>query len=429
MTWAPSDAALDGVLMIDRGEGCYLYDMDGKKYLDFNSSAMCAHLGYTLPNEIIDGVTNQLRTLHYQYPGLGFTEVRAKLCSLLAELCPGDLKHFAFPSTGMEANETGMRIARRFTGRHKILSRYRSYHGSSVGTMAMTGDFRRWNAEAGAHGHIHMFDPYPYSFEWGANPKEVLEKSLNYVRELIEYEGPHTIAAIVVEGVVGTNGILPHPPGYLEGIRELCDEFGILLWSDEVMSGWGRTGRLFGFCHTNVIPDIVTSAKGINGASVPLGFVATRDRIADFFRTNGISIGSTYNSHPVPLASALASLTYMSENGLFTRAAKLQPLVDAHMANLQQKHPSVKQTRAIGLFGGIDIQKNKAGHFIGKVHEPLKPAMAKFKKALLQSGLITMMRGHTVFANPPLVISEAELAEGFDIIDKSLHILDEAMEK
>jgi len=430
MTWGATDAMLKSAMYLTRSEGVYMFDDKNKRYLDFNSGAMCANLGHTVPKEIIDAVTHQLKTFPYSYPGVSVSDIRVKLAALLADMVPGDINTFMFPSTGMEANETALRIARMFTGRHKVLSRYRSYHGSSVATLSLTGDFRRFHGERGASsGHVHFMDPYPYSFKWGESEAEITERNLTYVREMVQYEGPHTIAAIFVESVTGTNGILPPPPGYLEGLRQICDEHGILLVCDEVMAGFGRTGRLFGWCHSNVVPDITTAAKGITAAYLPLGMVGVRDHIAAHFRANPVTIGSTYNSHPVVLASAYAALQYMLEHRIVQRVAALQPHMEKRMQRLIDRHPSVKQARVLGLFGCFDVQKNKRGDFFLKVHEPLAGPMAEFKNALLDNGLFTFVRGHNVFTNPPLVVKESEIDEGFDIFEKCLPILDKAMEK
>jgi taurine--2-oxoglutarate transaminase len=417
-------------MYLNRSEGVFMFDDQGKRYLDFNAGAMCANLGHTVPKQIIDAVTHQLQTFPYSYPGVSVTDIRVKLAALLADMVPGDINTFMFPSTGMEANETALRIARMFTGRHKVLSRYRSYHGSSVATLSLTGDFRRFNGERGASsGHVHFMDPFPYSFKWGENNAEITERNLAYVREVVQMEGPHTIAAIFVESVTGTNGILPPPPGYLEGLRQICDQHGILLVCDEVMAGFGRTGRLFGWCHANVVPDITTAAKGITAAFLPLGMVGVRDHIAAHFRANPVTIGSTYNSHPVVLAAAYAALQYMLEHNIVQRVAKLEPYMRKRMDRLIDRHPSVKQARVLGLFGCFDVQKNTKGDFYLQVHEPLAGPMAQFKSALYEHGLFTFVRGHNVFTNPPLIVSEKEIDLGFDIFEKCLPILDKAMEK
>jgi len=429
MTWGMTKPMMDAALWLERGEGVYMIDADGKRYMDMNSGAMCLHLGHTPPPEVLDAVREQLDTLAYCYPGVSVTPVRARLSALLADILPGDIDAFLFPSTGAEANEAAVRIARLYTGRHKVLTRYRSYHGATATTLAMTGDLRRWPAEHGAHGHVHFMDPWPYSFRWGESADEVAHNNLAYVRELLDAEGPHTVAAIVVEPVTGTNGLIRPPPGYLRGLRELCDEHGIMLICDEVMNGFGRTGRWFGFEHSDgVIPDIVTGAKGINGAFLPLGMVGLRAPIAEHFRTHAIGVGSTYNSHPVVLASAYGALRHMLKNDVVGHAQRMESVMVDGFNTLLERHASVKQARVIGMFGGFDVQKNRRGDFVAKVHEPLPPALVALKNELVKNGLFTMMRGHQVFVLPPLVSTEAEIRHAFDIFDRSLHVCDDMLE-
>lgn len=275
---------------MEKGEGSYFFDVEGRKYLDFNSQAMCSNLGHTVPQSVIDEINTQLKTIAYVYPCAAVTPIKAKLSALLADLLPGDLNHFYYTTGGAESNETAMRMARLKTGRHKILARYRSYHGGTLATMGLTGDPRRWYAEPTTSGVVHFLDPQPYSVSWGTSEEEVCKRSLQQLREVLMYEGPQNVAAIFLESVTGTNGILIPPKGYLEGVRAICDEYGILMVCDEVMNGFGRTGTLFGFMNTTpmVIPDIVTMAKGINGAFVALGAVACRDHVAQHFMKNAI---------------------------------------------------------------------------------------------------------------------------------------------
>lgn len=258
--------------------------------MDFNSQAMCSNLGHTVPPEVIEEINNQLKSIAYAYPCATVTPIKAKLSALLADIFPGDLNHFYYTTGGAESNETAMRMARLYTGRHKIFARYRSYHGGTLATMGLTGDPRRWYAEPTTSGVVHFLDPQPYSLSWGESEEQVCKRSLQQLREVLMYEGPHNVAAIFMESVTGTNGILIPPKGYLEGVRAICDEFGILMVCDEVMNGFGRTGTMFGFMNSSpmVIPDIVTMAKGINGAFVPLGAVACRDHVAQHFMKNPI---------------------------------------------------------------------------------------------------------------------------------------------
>lgn len=431
--WGPTTPMLNAAFKPcgDRpSKGCYFYIRDrAEPVLDFNSQAMCLQFGHSPPAEVVAFVAKQLAEHAYTYPGMSLQPIRAKLAHLLSHIVPGDINSFFFPSSGTEANEAAVRIARLYTGRHKVATRYRSYHGGTNLSMMLTGDFRRFPSEPGAPGVLKFFDPYPYSFSWGETEEEICQKSLDHLREFVQCEGPQNMAAILIETVTGTNGVLPPPQGYLEGVRKLCDETGIMMICDEVMAGFGRTGKAFGFMHApSVIPDIVTFAKGLNGGFLPLGGVGLRDPIADHFRSHPIWAGSTYNSHPVALASAYAVLRYALREGLLERAAELEPHMKAGMQMLMDRHPCVKQTRVLGAFSCFDIQKNEQGDFIAKVDEPLPPAMGKFRLACLDDGLFTMMRGHNIFANPPLIITKEEIEKGFDIFDRNLHILDEAME-
>ena len=283
-TWGASKPSLAWAPTIVRGEGIYLYDDAGREYIDWTSQAVCANLGHTVPPAVRDAVAKQLETIPFVYGGLGISPVRAKLAKLLAEICPGDINGFLFPSSGGEANEAAVRAARRFTGRQKILSRYRSYHGGSASTLTMTGDPRRWMAETNVGGFVHMLDPNPFSFAWGDDESSVVDRSLAAMEEQIMYEGPQTIAAVFLESIPGSGGVLIPPAGYLQGVRALCDKYDILLVLDEVMLGFGRTGKMFGFQNFDgVVPDIVTFAKGISGAYLPLSGVGMRQEIKEFF--------------------------------------------------------------------------------------------------------------------------------------------------
>jgi taurine--2-oxoglutarate transaminase len=444
-TWGASQAYGEGALDVVRGEGIYLVDSAGRRYVDFNSGAMCANLGLS-NSEVAAAVSEMVGTLPYAYPCTTMTPVKARLSALLADMMPGDLKHLYYVSGGAEANESAIRMARAATGRTKILTRYRSYHGATLGAVGLTGDQRRWPAEASSgagFGIVRLVDPYPYTFDWGASgsaghSKEeeeeaeamLTKRNLAYIREVIEYEGPATIAGILIEAVTGTNGILVAPRGYLNGLRALCDHYGILMICDEVMSGFGRTGKLFGFMHSDpvIVPDIVTMAKGINGAYVPLGAVAVRAKIAAHFWKNPINIGSTYNSHPVALASAYAAIKWSLRTHLYDHVRAMERVMVEEMDKLAARHPCFKQARVVGLFGVFELQRNRRGDWLVPFNGGAHPAVAKFKAALRENGLITMMRWSQVYTNPPLVITEQQLRDSFAIIDKCLTIIDEVVE-
>ena len=412
-------------LAIERAEGIFLYAPDGKRYLDFNSQLMSVNIGHSHP-KVIAAMKAQIDTLIYAFPGSS-TAVRARLGRKLATLFPGDLNTFFFTLGGAEANENAIKLARLYTGRFKILSRYRSYHGATNATMQLTGDPRRWASEPGAPGFIRVFDPQPYRFSFGGSDEEVVANNLLYLDELIQYEGPDSIAAMFIETVTGTNGILPPPAGYLRGLRALLDRYGILLVCDEVMCGWGRTGRLFAFEHADILPDIVTTAKGLTSSYVPLGAVAMRDAIAQHFDDNVFWGGLTYNSHPLALATAEAVIDVVLEEGLVENAARLGTVMRSEMDRLAAKHPSVGDTRCIGLFGMIDIRKNARDEPMAP-YNGSHPAMGELGKFFLDNGLFTFVRWSSFMCNPPLCITEEQLMEAFEIVDRGLDITDEAYE-
>jgi len=422
-TWAAT-GPMDP-LPVERAEGVYLYTPDGQRVLDFNSQLMCVNIGHGHPR-VVEAITAQASKLAFAYPGTA-TEVRARVGKLLAELTPGDINTFFFTLGGAEANENAIRMARHFTGRQKILARYRSYHGGTSATLQLTGDPRRWPSEPGMPGVVHVMDPYPYDYSFGDTEEEVTANNLRYLEEIIQYEGPHTIAAMIVETVTGTNGILVPPRGYLSGLKALLSRYGILLICDEVMAGGGRTGKMYAFEHFDVVPDLVTMAKGLTSAYVPLGAVGVNDRIADHFRKNVFWGGLTYNSHPVALAAAEAVLGVMVDEGMVENAARLEKVMRAEMDRLKQKHPSVKGGRCIGLFGMMDVQKNHKGELITD-YNGKHPAMDTFARFLRDHGLFTFVRWSHFMCNPPLCITEAQLREGFDIIDHALDITDSAFE-
>ncbi len=410
-------------LPVDRAEGIYLWDVDGKRYIDWNSGLMSVNIGHSHP-KVLAAVTEQMAKLAFAYPGAA-TEVRAKLALRLAELVPGNLNTFFFTLGGAEANENAIRAARLYSGRQKILSRYRSYHGGTNLTLQATGDNRRWYNEPGAPGFVRVMDPWPYDYSFGDDEDTITRNHLRYLEETIRAEGPHTIAAMIIETVTGTNGILMPPRGWLAGLRALLDKYGILLICDEVMCGWGRTGKLFAFEHGGIVPDILTMAKGLTSSYLPLGAVAVSDPIATHFRSNVFWGGLTYNAHPTSMACALAAVEVLVGEGMVENAARMEPVMRAHMERLRVKHPSVRRGRCFGLFGLLEIQ-DRAGNPIA--HYPdSHPAMAQVNRFLLDHGLVTVIRWDGIMCNPPLCITEAQIDEGFAIIDQALAITDAAM--
>lgn len=422
-SWSATDAVAP--LPIERAEGIYMYTPDGKRFIDWNSQLMCVNIGHGHP-KVREAMKKQVDQLAYVFPGTA-TEVRARLGKKLAELVPGDINTFFFTLGGAEANENAIRAARLFTGKYKILSRYRSYHGATNATMQLTGDPRRWGNEPGMGGVIRVMDPRPYDFSFGATESEITENNLKYLEEVIMYEGPQNIAAMFIETVTGTNGILPPPKGYLKGLRELLTKHGILLVCDEVMAGFGRTGKMFAFEHGEIVPDILTMAKGLTSAYAPLGAMGVSDRIAEHFRKSTFWGGLTYNAHCLGMATALAVLEVLEEEDLVGNAVRMGEVMRAHMDRMVEKHPSVKEGRQIGLFGMMDVQKNSKGDLICS-YNGSHPAMAEFGKFLRDNGLFTFVRWSHFMCNPPLCINEKQIEEAFAIIDRGLEITDKAFE-
>jgi taurine--2-oxoglutarate transaminase len=406
---------------VARAKGIYFWTPEGKRFIDFNSQLMCVNIGHG-DERVIRAITEQAATLPYANPFMA-TEVRARLGAKLAEIAPGDIDTFFFTNGGAEANENAIRIARLVTGRHKIAARYRSYHGGTAGSLTLTGDPRRWAAEPGIPGVIRIPDFY-HGLQRAA---ETTEQVLAQTEEVLQMEGPQTIAGIIVEPVTGTNGILIPPDGYLQGLRKLCDKHGILLIADEVMSGFGRTGEWFSVNHWNVVPDLMSIAKGLTSAYVQLGAVGMRRQVADHFQKNVFYGGLTYNSHPLACAAALATIAVYEEDHLIENARRMGGVLRALMEEMQRKHPSVGATRNIGLFGVFELVRNR------ETREPMAPfngtsaEMQALGKCFRQEGLYTFVRWNTFFTNPPLSITEAELREAFGIIDRALEITDQVV--
>ena len=394
--------------------GCWFWTPEGKRYLDFNSQLMCVNIGHGHP-KVVKAVQDQVATLAYANPFMA-TEPRARLGRKLAEITPGDIDTFFFTNGGAEANENAIKLARLYTGRHKILARYRSYHGATSGAMTLSGDPRRWMAEPGMPGVVHMLDPY-HGIRRGWDDVQL---ALANLEEVIQLEGPQTIAAFFLEPVSGTNGILVPPDGYLQGVREICTKHGILMVADEVMSGFGRTGEWFAINHWKVVPDLISMAKGLTSAYVPLGAVGMRRAIAEHFTDRVFYGGLTYNSHPLGCAAALATLAVYEDEDLIANARRMGGVMTKLLRDLESRHEIVGATRSIGLFGIVELVKDR------KSREPLAPfngtsePMIQLGRFFREQGLYTFVRWNTFFTNPPLCITEEELRQGFEIIDRGL---------
>ena len=352
---------------------------------------------------------------------------------LLSEITPGHLSRFLYTLGGADANENAMKLARAFTGKHKVLARYRSYHGATGGALAATGDPRRipWEPNT-MPGIVHFLDPYRYRSTLHRTNPEISESDfaldyINHLEEIILYEGAETIAAILLETVTGTNGVIIPPDGYLQGVRALCDRYKILMIADEVMGGFGRTGKWFAVEHWDVIPDLMTMAKGLTSGYAPLGAVAMRSEVAEFFNNRIYQGGMTYNSHPLSLAAAKAVIQVMQEDQMVQHAAEMGVQLQKLLTNLYERHPSVGEVRSIGLLGVIELVRNR------KTKEPMapfngnSPEMVALRKYMLDHGVYIYTHWHTVLVIPPLIISKEQLEEGFAILDKALEITDTAV--
>ncbi len=371
---------------------------------------------------VIDAMHEQALKLQFVQPAFA-TEVRARLGAKLAEILPGDMNKVFFTLGGAEAIENAIKLARHYTGRYKVLARYRAYHGATFGAMTLTGDPRRWANEPGLVGVIR----YPDTHRWGeAEPRPVAE-SLQGLEDVIRYEGPSSIAAVFLETIVGTNGILIPPDGYIQGVREICDRHGILMVADEVMAGFGRTGRWFAVDHWDTVPDLMTMAKGLTSSYLPLGAVAMRDTIAEAMESKMFFGGLTYSSHPVSLAAALATIGVYEEDDLIGNAARLDGVMRGHHEALAAKHPSVGAHRSLGLFGIIDLVRARDPWTPMTAFNGTSDEMKAVGKFLRDNGLYTMIANNSIHTNPPLCITAEQLAEGFDIIDRALDIADQAV--
>jgi taurine---2-oxoglutarate transaminase len=430
--WTWSAQGKVSPIPVTRAKGVYFWDVDGKRYLDFNSMTMCVNIGHG-DERVINAIIEQAKTLPYAAPGMT-TKPRAILGKLLSKITPGNLDHFMFTLGGADANENAVKLARGYTGKHKILTRYRSYHGASAGAMALTGDPRRnpWEPNL-MPGVVHFLDPYHYRSTFHRTNPHISEADfsqdyLNHLEEIIQYEGPETIAAILLESVTGTNGIIIPPQGYLQGVRALCNKYYILMVADEVMSGFGRTGKWFAVDHWNVVPDLMTMAKGLTSAYAPLGAVAMKPEIAAAYNDVVFQGGLTYTAHPISLAAAIANIGVIQEDHLIQHANKMGSVLHRMLADIGEQHPCVGDVRSIGLFGVIELVRNR------KSKEPLalwnssSPEMVALRKELFNHGLFVYTHWHTVLIIPPLIITEAQLQEGFDILNQALIITDQAID-
>ncbi len=414
-------------VVLERAEGSYFWDEDGKRYLDFSSQLVNMNIGHQHP-KMVAAIQAQAAKLCTVAPSFA-NDARSEVAHLIAELAPGDLDMVFFTNGGAEANENAIRMAKLFTGRHKVLSTYRSYHGATAAAIALTGDPRRWPNEPSAPGIVHFWGPYLYrSAFYSTTEQEESARALQHLRDTIAFEGPNTVAAVILETVVGTNGILVPPAGYLEGVRKICDEFGVVFIADEVMAGFGRCGEWFAVDRWKVTPDLITFAKGVNSGYVPLGGVVISRRIAEHFRERPFPGGLTYSGHPLACAAAVASIQIYKEEKIVEHARRLgDEVIGPALRELQSKHPSVGDVRGVGVFWGIELVKNR------ETREMLVPynAGGAAAKPMLEIAAHCKSRGVWPFTHfnrvhvvPPLTITAEQTREGIAVIDEALAIAD-----
>jgi taurine--2-oxoglutarate transaminase len=414
-------------LPIASAEGSYFTDYEGKRYLDFSSQLVNVNIGYQHPT-LVEAIVEQARRMTTIQPAFA-NDARSEAAHLIAERAPGHLNQVFFTNGGAEAVENALRMARLHTGRHKLLAAYRSYHGATAGAISLTGDPRRWPSEPGLPGVVRYWGPYPYRSAFHAtSPAEECERALQHLRDLITVEGPQTVAAVILETVVGTNGILVPPDGYLAGVRALCDEFGIVMIADEVMAGFGRCGEWFAVDRWDVVPDLITFAKGVNSGYVPLGGVLISDAIAATFAERPYPGGLTYSGHPLACASAVASIRIFEEEGIIDHARALgTDTIGPALAGLAERHPSVGEVRGLGVFWAVELVRDRA------TREPLVPfnaagadaaPMVEFASACKARGLWPFTHFNRTHVVPPCTTTADEVLEGIAILDEALEVAD-----
>ena len=415
-------------IAVKHAEGVYLYDYDDKRYIDFSSGLMNVNIGHG-DQRITDAVVKQMQEVSYVTPSC-VTKIRGELGKKLAEICPGDLNKSFFTLCGATSIENALKLARTYTGKHKILSRYQSYHGASYAAMAASGDPRRLPADSQqAPNFIHFDLPIKYRWEYGE--ENLLKEAVSSLERLIAYEGAGNIAAIVLEGESGSSGCLKYPVGYLKTVREICDKNGILIIIDEVMSGFGRTGKWFGFQYHEMIPDMIAMAKGLTCGYLPFGCLQVSDKIASKYDETMLPLGLTYSAHPVSCAAALATLKIYEDDNLIENAAAMGKYMEEKVEEMKAVHPSIGDFRNTGLLGCIELVKNR------NTKEPMVPFNAKPDEMLVMNkvaakikelGMYTFVRWNYIFIAPPLIVTKDQIDEGLAIISEAIKIADAHVE-
>jgi taurine--2-oxoglutarate transaminase len=402
---------------IQTGKGVYFWDLDGNRYLDFSSQLMNLNIGYQHP-KVMAAIQEQAARLCVAHPGTAH-QPKGVLGKMIADVAPGNLNKVFYTLGGAEANENAIKFARQYTGRSKIIARYVSYHGATYGAITLSGDYRRPPVEPGIPGVVHVFDPYCYRCNFGYTPDKCHRECITHIEDVIKYEGPQTVAALIMEGVTGSNGILVPPDDYWPRLREITQKYGILLISDEVMSGFGRTGKWFAVDHWGVTPDIMTIAKGLTSGYLPLGAVVVSDPIAEFFEERMLYMGLTYCGHPMSTACGVATIKVYQEEGLLENCRKLGQVLGGELERIKRDHPCVGDVRYIGLFSALELVEDKA------TRQPMNDAvMGKVRTELLARGLFTFVNHQLIFICPPLCINQHELMEGLEIIEGTLSKFD-----
>ena len=412
---------------IEKADGIYMWDYDGNRYSDMSSQLVNLNVGHNC-RPIIDAIKEQADKFCYLSPSYA-CESRATLAKMVVDLMPDNMAKVFFTNGGADANENAIKIARMYTGRNKVFSRYRSYHGSSFGAGNLTGEPRRYPLEPGIPGFVKFFDPYiyrePIKFE---SEEQASEYYVAKLREQIIYENPDSVAAIVMETITGSNGVIIPPKGYLQGVRKICDEFGIMMICDEVMAGWGRTGKMFAFENFDVKPDIVSFAKGVTCGYVQLGGVVVSKEIAEYFDDHLLSCGLTYSAHPLACAAGVACLNYYKDANILENVNKSGKVLGEILEDLKAKHPCVGDVRYIGLFSSIELVKSK------ETKEPLVPygkdpdgVMGKIIGALKAKGFMTYSHENMIFVSPPLIITEEQVREEMVKVDEVLSDVDKTI--
>jgi taurine--2-oxoglutarate transaminase len=415
-------------IAVKNAKGVYLYDYDGKRYLDFSSGLMNVNIGHG-NQRVTKAVAKQMQEVSYVTPSC-VTKVRGELGKKLEEITPGNLKKTLFTVCGATAIENAIKLARLYTGRHKIIAKYRAYHGASYGAMTAGGDPRKLASDSQQIPNIiHVEDPYCYRCPFGQpGPDQCNRECVQHVERVIQFEGAENVAAILMEGESGSSGCIKYPPDYLPKIRQMCDKYGILLIADEVMSGFGRTGKWFGVDNFGVVPDMIATAKGITAGYLPLGALIVSDKIAAHYDDRPLMLGLTYSAHPVACAAGLETLKIYEDEKLIDNAAAMGQYVDKQVAKLMQKHPCIGDWRNTGLLGCLEIVKNR------ETKEPMAPynakpnemvVMNKVAAKLRELGMYTFVRWNFVFIAPPLSITKKQIDEGLSMISEALSIADE----